>query len=149
MASNSFNTEAIREEIERFDRIKGAMKAIREEVQLVPDVELRESLVEKLRHLEGVVLQSSDWTGTKTSVPDYKVCVLGATGSGKATWIDRLISGAFHEKVSTTETRFRTTVNVKKTDYKACHPLPSSHPSSFSRLLPPLASIRLLLAACR
>eukprot|EP00126_Sphaerothecum_destruens_P004941 Sdes_comp18461_c0_seq1m8431 len=91
--TSSFDTEAIRQEIERVDNIKKASKSLRAEFENITDAALFEAVNEKLDKLESVVFGQ---TVEKPTLADVKIAVIGPETSRVTCFIHRFISGEYN-----------------------------------------------------
>ncbi|XP_054552710.1 arf-GAP with GTPase, ANK repeat and PH domain-containing protein 2 isoform X2 [Talpa occidentalis] len=93
-AQRQVTAAAVRAEIRRHEVAKQALNRLRELTERESDPELRDSLRASLDSLQEAVVNSQEWTLSR-SIPELRLGVLGDARSGKSSLVHRFLTGSY------------------------------------------------------
>ncbi|XP_072263274.1 arf-GAP with GTPase, ANK repeat and PH domain-containing protein 2 isoform X3 [Pyxicephalus adspersus] len=110
------NSVAIRSEVKRHNVAKSQLGRLMKLVENVNDQQLRSSLMVSLHSLRECVINSQEWTLSRT-VPEIRVGVLGNIKSAKSALVHRFVTGSYLALEAPESDQFKKEISVEGQSY--------------------------------
>ncbi|XP_066440496.1 arf-GAP with GTPase, ANK repeat and PH domain-containing protein 2 isoform X1 [Eleutherodactylus coqui] len=110
------NSAAIRGEVKRHNVTKAQLNRLRKLVENVSDQQLRVSLVVTLNSLRECVMNSQEWTLSR-STPEIRVGVVGNIKSAKSALVHRFVTGSYLAIEAPESDQFKKEISVEGQSY--------------------------------
>uniref|UniRef100_A0A146KXR8 Centaurin-gamma-1A n=1 Tax=Lygus hesperus TaxID=30085 RepID=A0A146KXR8_LYGHE len=100
------NSQAIREEIRRFESVHPSIYAIYDLIELIPDSLIAQQIRDHVVCIEDSFVNSQEWTVSR-GVPDLRLGIVGSLSSGKSALVHRYLTGSYMQEESPEGGRFK------------------------------------------
>ncbi|XP_073469845.1 arf-GAP with GTPase, ANK repeat and PH domain-containing protein 2 isoform X3 [Aquarana catesbeiana] len=110
------NSVAIRTEVKRHNAEKTHLGRLMKLVENVSDQHLRSSLMVSLHSLKECVINSQEWTLSRT-IPEIRVGVLGNVKSAKSSLVHRFVTGSYLSLEAPESDQFKKEISVEGQSY--------------------------------